>query len=166
MLRKADVRWNNEMHARLRVLARARMSFTDIAAAISHEFGIVVSRNACIGKAHRMGIVKKHRSTNENTQRRKRKVVAPTLGVACVPNYKPEPVLTVVPRWRVSFETKRPPAGERVTIEQLERDMCKWPYGDRVPYTFCGRATAGKTYCAYHTGISCGMKMTRDRVLA
>jgi hypothetical protein len=75
----------------------------------------------------------------------------------------PEPVPCVLPRWKV-MEVPRPAPGTRITLFQLTENTCRWPHGDRTPYLFCGAPTAGKTYCAYHTGISCGQQLQRDRV--
>lgn len=42
------------------------------------------------------------------------------------------------------------PAG-RVTLEQLEWFHCRWPFGSRAPFVFCGcRKEAGKSYCEDH----------------
>jgi hypothetical protein len=163
MLRKADVKWSDEMHARLRVLARQKRSYTDIAAVISHEFNVCVSRNACIGKAHRLGIMKKHRASQEFAHRRKPKARAPTLGTASVPVFRPDPdpapVPKITPRWRVTFDAPAPAGHGRYLLQQLDGNMCHWPYGDRVPYLFCGAPTAGRSYCAYHTRVSCGQSV-------
>ena len=150
-----DVEWTKERMARLRRLcANKQLSFSDIARTLSKEFGIPVPRNGCIGKAHRMGIKRRPAPGRKLPHRQPSEPVA-------------EPIPMIMPRWRVEFADPRPDLGRgRVTIQQLEPNMCRWPYGDRVPYLFCGEATAGKTYCAYHTGISCGMRMARDRVMA
>lgn len=176
MLRVNDVKWTDKMHARLKVLCGQKGSFTAIGAAMSHEFGVPISRNSCIGKAHRLGYKKKHRSTNEFTQRRKARK-APTVATP-VPLPQPVPDLAaeatgrltrprVFPGWAVNFGAPPATSGpKRYLLQQLDGNMCHWPYGDRPPYLFCGAPTAGRSYCAYHTGISCGQRMVRDRELA
>lgn len=147
MLIMADVVWTEELKTRLRELhADEDLLFGAIAAQLSQEFGVTLTRNACIGKAGRMRLVRRHPRPPQTRRR------AITLGMP------PETVPRVLPRWRVC-EPPAPPAGERLTLLQLTDNTCRWPYGDRVPYLFCGAATAGKTYCAYHTGVACGHRI-------
>lgn len=157
-LRMADVDWTAKRMARLRKLcARKDLSFGDIANLLSREWGIVVPRNGCIGKAHRMGIKRRagpgHRPAHQQ----------PSEPVS-------EPMPQIWPRWRVEFANiarPQPTDGKiRYELHQLDGNMCHWPYGDRAPYWFCGQATNGRSYCAFHTGIACGQKMVRDRVMA
>ena len=163
MQRNGDMDWSKDRMARLRALHRNdRISFDAIAAMLSEEFRVELTKNACIGKARRMGLP-------ERTTKRKRKVFRGdkrrrqiTL-VAPAPAYvEPEVVPCVLPRWRV-MQDETPAERGKLTLLQLTDNTCRWPHGDRVPYLFCGAPTAGKTYCAYHTGISCGHMMTRAR---
>ena len=161
MQRNGDMDWSKDRMARLRALHRNdRLSFDAIAAMLSEEFGVTLTKNSCIGKARRMGLP-------ERTNKRKRKVFrgdkrrAHITLVAPAP-IEPEVVPCVLPRWKVIAD-EAPAERGRLTLLQLNDNTCRWPHGDRVPYLFCGAPTAGKTYCAYHTGISCGHMMTRAR---
>jgi hypothetical protein len=166
MQRNGDFDWTKDRMAQLRALHRNdKLSFDMIAEILSEQFGTELTKNACIGKARRMGLP-------ERTTRRKRKVFrgdkrrAHITLVAPAPAYvEAEVVPCVLPRWRV-MQDEAPAERNRMTLMQLDGNKCHWPYGDRVPYLFCGAPTAGKTYCAYHTGISCGrmVGMARDRV--
>ena len=151
-----EVEWNEYRMARLRALhADDRLSFDVIAEELSVEFKAEVSKNACIGKARRMGLPQRRRNKSIPRETRKRALEL----------RPPEAVPCVLPRWKV-MEVPRPAPGTRITLFQLTDNKCRWPHGDRTPYLFCGAPTAGKTYCAYHTGISCGrmVRMARDRV--
>jgi hypothetical protein len=111
-----------------------------------------VSKNACIGKARRMGLPQRRRKSIPRATRKR-----------ALELHSPEAAPCVLPRWKV-MEVPRPAPGSRITLFQLDGNTCRWPHGDRTPYLFCGAPTAGKVYCAYHTGISCGQQLQRDRV--
>jgi len=148
-----EIIWDEYRMARLRALhADDKLSFDVIAEELSVEFRTEVSKNACIGKARRMGLPQRRRKSIPRATRKRALELRP-----------PEAVPCVLPRWKV-MEVPRPAPGERITLFQLTDNKCHWPHGDRVPYLFCGAPTAGKTYCAYHTGISCGQQLQRDRV--
>jgi GcrA cell cycle regulator len=163
MQRNGDMDWSKDRMARLRALHRNdRLSFDAIAEALSEEFKVTLTKNACIGKARRMGLP-------ERTTKRKRKVFRGdkrrrqiTLVTSTPAPIEAEVVPCVLPRWRV-MQDETPAERGKLTLLQLTDNTCRWPHGDRVPYLFCGAPTAGKTYCAYHTGISCGHMMTRAR---
>ena len=163
MQRNGDMDWSNDRMARLRALHRNdKLSFDMIAEVLSEEFKVELTKNACIGKARRMGLP-------ERTTKRKRKVFRGdkrrrqiTLVTSTPAPIETEVVPCVLPRWRV-MQDEAPAERGKLTLLQLTDNTCRWPHGDRVPYLFCGAPTAGKTYCAYHTGISCGHMMTRAR---
>ena len=154
-----EIIWDAYRVARLRALhAKKHLSFDAIAAQLSAEWGMEVSKNSCIGKARRMGLPKRPPKVFRGDKRKR----AVTLVAEAPAAVAPEPVPCVLPRWKV---IDAPPApGGHITLLQLDGNTCRWPHGDRTPYLFCGAPTAGKTYCAYHTGISCGQQLQRDRV--
>ena len=157
-----EIIWDEYRVARLRALhANKKLSFEAIAAQLSAEWGMDVSKNSCIGKARRMGLAQRPRKVFRGDKRKRAITLVAEAPVAIVP----ETVPCVLPRWKV-MAPERPAPGERITLFQLTDNKCHWPHGDRTPYLFCGAPTAGKTYCAYHTGISCGrmVGMARDRV--
>jgi hypothetical protein len=164
MQRNGDMDWSKDRMARLRALHRNdKLSFDAIAAMLSEEFGVALTKNSCIGKARRMGLPERknrHRRKVFRGDKRRRQITL----VAPAPAYvEPEVVPCVLPRWKVIAD-EAPAERGKLTLMQLDGNKCHWPSGDRVPYLFCGAPTAGKTYCAYHTGISCGHMMTRARV--
>ena len=150
---EGEIIWDEYRMARLRALhADDKLSFDVIAEELSVEFKAEVSKNACIGKARRMGLPQRRRKSIPRATRKRALELRP-----------PEAVPCVLPRWKV-LANEAPPERGKLTLMQLDGNKCHWPTGDRVPYLFCGAPTAGKTYCAYHTGISCGHMMARARV--
>lgn len=44
-----------------------------------------------------------------------------------------------------------PPPSLDIPLEKLEKDQCKFPYGDHGSFVFCGHPSLpGKPYCEYH----------------
>jgi GcrA cell cycle regulator len=124
-----------------------------------------VSRNAVIGKLHRLGLrghdqlrtpiaqraTEARRGRAERAERAKQKRAAPKPEVrpdpkVCVP--KPAPDAVVEPD--VVFETG-------LRLEQLPAGACKWPIGvdaDGV-HVFCGGPRKGEgPYCAHHAAMA------------
>jgi GcrA cell cycle regulator len=141
--------WSNERIEQLRSLWHDGLSASQIA---THLGGI--TRNAVIGKAHRLGLTGrpspiKNRSvgvSRPRPQRRPRVELAPTpRAVAAAPIAQPRHVEPPPP-----LELEDMPGA---TILTLTDRICKWPIGDpRHPdFHFCGRASAeGLPYCAEH----------------
>jgi len=132
--------WTDDLLKRLAELhADDDLPFREIAAQLSAEFDVTLTKNACIGKARRMDLKARPR-VNPPKPQRKRRAPKPTLPA--------EPVPVVLPRWEVAL----PPApGGKLTIYQLERHTCHYPFGDKPPYSFCGERTAkGSAWCREH----------------
>lgn len=113
-----------------------------------------VTRNAVIGKVHRLGLSGR---------------AAPA---------KPKSVVTESPRLAQSEDTAAPRAGlerkpvrsvlrdlppitdiglGRATVSSIGNNQCKWPIGDPASddFHFCGQpTTGGKPYCAYHVQLA------------
>ncbi len=140
--------WSSERIEQLRSLWHDGLSASQIA---SHLGGI--TRNAVIGKAHRLGLTGrpspiKNRSASVARPRPPRRPrveqVAPPRMVAA----PPPPRHVERPQRHVELEDM-----PGATILTLTDRICKWPIGDpRHPdFHFCGRASAeGLPYCADH----------------
>jgi GcrA cell cycle regulator len=128
------IKWTIEREAKLRKLHAQGYSFSDIAA----QLGFPGKRNACIGKAHRLGLV-----------------------VAIQPK-KARPRKGVDRIWRPALLPIFPdgsdiPAAQRCTLLQLNNGVCKWPFGEpsSLDFFFCGgSAVEGKPYCAEHCRVA------------
>ena len=137
--------WNNERIEQLRALWRDGLSASQIAAVLGG-----ITRNAVIGKAHRLGLTGrpspiKNRPAGAPRSRPRRPRIerqqAPRPSVAAARRIElPQPVV----------ELEDMPGA---TILTLTDRICKWPIGDpREPdFHFCGRVSAeGVPYCTEH----------------
>ena len=124
-----------------------------------------VTRNAVIGKVHRLGL--SGRATTSRVSRpRTRKPRAPSNPVTNVfrsagntalkadqdlaPDYKPEPEPAIIQELQI-------PPGERASILTLNENTCRWPIGDpeEEDFYFCGRPPAPNLpYCQHHVRIA------------
>ncbi|NOX82561.1 MAG: hypothetical protein GXP06_06175 [Alphaproteobacteria bacterium] len=122
------------------------------AAQIANKMG-GVTRNAVIGKVHRLGL--SGRATPAKPQRG----CAPSLerrGTSAAPKVRRPEVKSVIPEPEfiapLVLDT-----GDRTTVTTIKNNMCKWPLGDpaREDFHFCGQSTlSGKSYCAYHAHLA------------
>lgn len=107
------------------------------AAEIAKELGEGVTRNAVIGKAHRLKLSSRVSPIQQNTKKVKTeaKPVAPRRPMKKIPVFK----------------------GQEVKMEDLREGMCRWPNGDpqTEEFSFCGcDAVEGLPYCATHAQIA------------
>ncbi len=108
------------------------------AAEIAKELGEGVTRNAVIGKAHRLKLSSRMSPIQQNTKKVK---VAPEASAA------PRRVAKKVPIY----------LGKQVKMEDLRDKMCRWPNGDPQTdnFSFCGCQTMeGLPYCENHAAIA------------
>jgi GcrA cell cycle regulator len=162
------------------------------ASQIAKELG-GVTRNAVIGKVHRLGL-----SNRATPSKAKTKAAAPKAKVA--PKPKPMPKAKPVEVSSTSMSVTIPPrkpiitAGQplppqpsnseissealekvatvekeakKLTLMELTERTCKWPIGDPATeeFWFCGLASeTGKPYCEAHNGVAFQpMSARRDR---
>ena len=112
-----------------------------------------VTRNAVIGKVHRLGL--SGRATPARPERG-RAVERPREPAAPQPSYaKPAPREEQPdPVFLAPIVMKD---GEMATVANIRSGMCKWPVGDPASddFHFCGQATApGQSYCSYHARLA------------
>jgi GcrA cell cycle regulator len=156
--------WTDERVELLKKLWGEGLSASQIAGELGG-----ITRNAVIGKVHRLGLSGRAKSVaTPSVAPRPRKPRAPSHPLttfrvagntalapvmeAAEPDVAPEPVveLKLVPK--VSDF-----ACERVTIMELRESMCRWPIGDpgREDFRFCGsRSCSGSPYCEHHAQIA------------
>lgn len=151
--------WTDEAIADLRRMKAEGKSFSEIATALRGP-----SRNACIGKATRLGIVSaKPSSPREKPARaarppreRKPRPPKPPKVVAIKPEPPPPPPRLPDNRKGVPFLDARP-------------GQCRWPLWDRLtPFEakeICGEpAMPGKPYCPACNAVSVAPKAPREPV--
>lgn len=127
----------------------AQLSFEAIATAMNEEFGTTLTRNACIGKSHRLNLplrgvnVSRQRKTSTGDKKMRRKTVRIDAPIA--------PVEAIIPD---------APPSEGLTILQLREGDCKWPLGEtyaRPPFQYCGEPSLlGRSYCVTHMAKATG----------
>lgn len=126
-------------------------SYAEIAGVLNFKFGTTYSRNACISRAIRMGLP----SANPRPTERK-----PRESSDGVVRSKPKakinlPSINKIAELRLQCVEIVP---LRLSIIDLERCQCHWPYGDG-PITFCGHpAEEGASYCLPHYCLSIGLQ--------
>jgi GcrA cell cycle regulator len=153
--------WTEERVELLRKLWLEGLSASQIAAELSHG----ITRNAVIGKVHRLGLSGRVKSPGAASTTPRPKAAAPR------PAAPPRPIAPVVvgatalamKPMAAPVVVARPeavvvPISERVTIMELREAMCRWPLGDPTnpDFRFCGARTseAGAPYCVAHAQLA------------
>ena len=141
--------WTDERVATLKKLWLDGLSASQIAKQLGG-----VTRNAVIGKVHRLGL--SGRAAPSQPARpafkapRPARVAAPTPAPAAPRRAVADaPVAPTLP----SILRQESPGS--ATVLTLGAHMCKWPIGDPSTdaFSFCGRRT-GETYCAEHARVA------------
>lgn len=153
--------WTDERVELLKKLWADGLSASQIAAELGG-----ITRNAVIGKVHRLGLSGRAKSPSSSAAPRPRKprthshmlrVSRPAmrgntaLAAHLAPGYdlevepEPEPIENIIP------------LGQRCSILELTEAKCHWPIGDpgAPEFFFCGgRAVEGLPYCSYHSRVA------------
>jgi GcrA cell cycle regulator len=135
--------WTAARDAMLIEAYNAGLSYSWIAAEIGG-----VSKNACIGRASRLGLAKRKTAPKPQTKRK----AAPKEG-AQRPDIAIRKAATA-PKVVAPYKPKPDPIKPgRVPLIQLTEDTCRWPSGDRPEdVRYCGlRPVDGSPYCETHT---------------
>jgi GcrA cell cycle regulator len=148
--------WTDERVELLKKLWTDGLSASQIAAELGG-----ITRNAVIGKVHRLGLSGRAKSPSSSAPRpRKPRAPSHMLRISrpamrgntalahaydYEPEPEPEPIENVIP------------IGQRRTLLELTEDTCRWPIGDpgSAEFFFCGGHTAmGLPYCTYHSRVA------------
>jgi len=133
------------------------------ASQIAKELG-GVTRNAVIGKVHRLGL--SGRATPSRPVKRPPRLARPKPRIqpdGSVVTPKPQrlmPETVLKPTEKVAMLSALPPHplsdGEAATILTLRDSMCKWPIGDPADpkFAFCGRKSSDGPYCSEHAKVA------------
>lgn len=161
--------WTPEKDAALTAHFEAGWSFSQISAEIG-----AASRNACIGRSHRLGLRRNEAANLKNRQRSTAKATQASAQAAAVRRAN----IAATPRPRVRMQ-----AGNQVFVEAMEREPretirsrawvplegsnpvsftdptfnrafhCSWPIGDALEIR-CAQPIAKGAYCACHADIA------------
>ena len=151
--------WTEERVDVLKKLYAAGISATEIAV----QLNCGLTRNAVIGKAHRLGL---DRPAPQSTARKTPTLSSPPskapapkvapVSLAAAPIAFPPPVRRVKPDEKLIPAT---PKGKHISILDLRNNTCRWPFDNHDPETsgsflFCGDPSADladdRPYCPFH----------------
>jgi len=123
------------------LLERPVVPYEIIAARLNAAHGTSLTKNACIGFGRRQGVPK--RQPPRNYAGRKPRTLKPRTRVPKV-QLKPRP------------PKPKPKRIGKVSLLDLGPCDCRWPFGDRAPFLFCGDVTVDtSSYCLKHLHIAC-----------
>ncbi|WP_036292940.1 GcrA family cell cycle regulator [Methylosinus sp. PW1] len=157
--------WTDERVEMLRKLWNDGLSASQVAA----EIGAGITRNAVIGKIHRLGLAQRAKTPIAARPRvakpqRPQQVAAPRMHHGHAPAVVGNVALALAPRALVMPDARPQeevviPMSERVTLMELRESMCRWPIGDptSAEFRFCGARSpggGGSPYCGYHSQIA------------
>jgi len=132
------------------------------ASQISTQLGHGVTRNAVIGKVHRLGLAGRAKAPS-SAAAPPRAASAPRMSPRPAPSgaraavrgatalaLSAEPALDTRPVFQEDDIVV--PMSLRVTIVDLKEAMCRWPLGDPTSsdFRYCGSPAASGPYCAHH----------------
>jgi GcrA cell cycle regulator len=143
--------WTDERVELLKKLWADGLSASQIAAELGG-----ITRNAVIGKVHRLGLSGRAKSPSSASPRPRKprssgmlRVSRPAMrgntALAYDFDMEPEPELIEIP------------LEQRKTLLQLSEKTCRWPVGDpgSSEFYFCGGDTANEMpYCSYHARVA------------
>lgn len=154
--------WTDERIATLKKMWKEGKSAADIAKTLGK-----VTRNAVIGKAHRMGLSGRPSPIKKPTAAPKAKETAAKKPVLRSVK-KPLPVAASTKKLNPLssrpeveepkfFEKEAVPEGGGIPLIELTERMCKWPIGDPrdADFIFCGLGIrVGTPYCPGHAAMA------------
>ena len=157
--------WTNERVELLKKLWTDGLSASQIAGELGG-----VTRNAVIGKVHRLGLSGREKTAAPAAKPRKARPASQpassssrpasaqpqTQGAAAL-KMDAEPANVVAIKPQIEPVAELVPISERATILTLTEWTCKWPIGDpsTADFYFCGRnSDVGVPYCAHHCKIA------------
>jgi len=147
--------WTDERVELLKKLWSDGLSASQIAGELGG-----ITRNAVIGKVHRLGLSGRAKSPSAGVAR-PRKARAP--GMMRVPRSAIRGNTALAHAYEHDLEPEPElieniiPLGQRRTILELNEDTCRWPIGDpgSPDFFFCGGHTVnGLPYCSYHSRVA------------
>ena len=128
-----------------------------------------VTRNAVIGKVHRLGLSgRPTTSRKKNSPRRTNRATAKAPQIAATrPSIQSKAKAKGGPRYVIEPPLPElPPPAKVVALVNLEPSQCRWPYGDpKLPgFGFCGcEVVPGLSYCEGHAQRAFQTRPVRQR---
>lgn len=151
------ISWTDDRVEQLKKLWEAGLSASQIAAELGN-----ITRNAVIGKVHRLGLSGRAKSPSSAAPRQ-RKVARPAQHMMRISR----PVSRGNTALAHAFETEAEPdpvaydnvvpMSQRLSLLELNENTCHWPVGDpgSSDFFFCGgKSLTALPYCAHHSRIA------------
>lgn len=148
--------WTDERVELLKKLWNEGLSASQIAAEIGG-----ITRNAVIGKVHRLGLSGRAKAPSASLPRVRKARPATQMSRPARPAVRGSTALAVrfAPAYQIEAEPEPElienvvPIGQRCSLLELSDSKCHWPVGDpgHPDFYFCGgNAVPTLPYCAYH----------------
>jgi GcrA cell cycle regulator len=153
--------WTDERVEQLRQLWQEGKSASQIAATLSNG----ITRNAVIGKVHRLGLSGRVKAPSQSVPRQRAPRPAgqrPASPRMHAPRTHGANALAFAPRYDLR-PVERPiedvvvPISDPITIMELKESTCRWPLGDPATpeFRYCGGPSpVGTPYCPFHSRVA------------
>ena len=148
--------WTDERVEALKKLWAEGLSASQIAAELGG-----ITRNAVIGKVHRLGLAGRAKSPASAAPRPRKARAASAMLRISRPALRGNTALAQLyetdPDPQPELADNVIPLGQRRTLLELNDETCRWPIGDpgSPEFFFCGGQTiTSLPYCAYHSRIA------------
>ena len=126
----------------LELLEDPILTYKDAADMMSAKFERSITKNACIGRARRLGVSMRDQTLRPSPKDKTIKIKRVRVDAPIAP--------------RITHRLKP----GHVSIYDLREDTCRWPLGPmtaRPPFMYCGEtAPIGCPYCAHHAQVARG----------
>jgi GcrA cell cycle regulator len=150
------ISWTDDRVEQLKKLWESGLSASQIAAELGN-----ITRNAVIGKVHRLGLSGRAKSPSSAAPRQRKVRPAQNMMRISRPMSRGNTALAHVFEVEaepdpIAFDNVVP-MSQRRTLLELTEDTCHWPIGDpsSSEFFFCGgKAVASLPYCAHHSRIA------------
>ena len=157
--------WTDERVEILKKLWSEGFSASQIAAELGG-----ITRNAVIGKVHRLGLSGRAKPAAQAGRPRKPRGQSQMLRVSR-PSTRGNTALAQALELESELDLEPLdnviPLGQRRTLLELNEETCRWPIGDpgNPDFFFCGgQSVTGLPYCSYHSRVAYQpVNMRRDR---
>jgi GcrA cell cycle regulator len=155
---RPEITWTDDRVELLKRLWSEGLSASQIAGELGG-----ITRNAVIGKVHRLGLSGRAKAPSSSAPRPRkprvssqmfrpsRPMVRGNTALATAHSYDYEPEAELAPVENII------PMGQRCSLLELNDEKCHWPIGDpgQPDFFFCGGKTAASTpYCGYHGRVA------------
>jgi GcrA cell cycle regulator len=150
--------WNDERVELLKKLWTDGLSASQIAAELGG-----ITRNAVIGKVHRLGLSGRAKTPSSSVPRPRKPRAPGQMMRVSRPAMRGNTALAPMHSYDLDLEPEPEmieniiPIGQRCTLLELSENKCRWPIGDpgSTEFFFCGgKPIDSLPYCGYHSRLA------------